>query len=220
MGFLAGLSKSGLRAGVFGGLGMLALAACSAPGGNYDKLMAEREVVGARLDSFTICHGHGCRLRSQVGLTELEWMPVADLFADPAPDARVERGRVAMAIGILEGIVGPKTGTSSDRAGTFNAMSGNDQFDCVDETTNTSVYLTLMARAGYLKWHKLEGWAGRGALLDGAWPHQSAVIQEIATGRSYAVDSWFEDNGRAAHVVPLEDWRAGWKPPGFSDSIL
>ena len=56
--------------------------------------------------------------------------------------------------------------------------------------------------------------------IDGAWPHQSAVVLEIASGKAYAVDSWFEDNGRAAHVVPLEQWRAGWKPPGFSDSIL
>lgn len=199
-----------------GGLG-----ACgSSPGGGYDKMMAERQVVGARQDSFTICHGHACRLRSQVGLTPLEWDPVADLFAEPAPDARIERGRVAMAIGMLESAVGRKAGTSGDRGGTFNAVSGNDQFDCVDETTNTSVYLTLLARAGYLKWHRLQGWAGRGAMLDGSWPHQTAVIEEIATSQSYAVDSWFEDNGRAAHVVPLEEWRDGWAPSGFVDSLL
>lgn len=200
--------------------GLMLLGACAAPGGDYDQMMAERAVVGAEREAFTICHGHGCRLRSEVALTEQEWRPVADLFAEAAPDARIERGRIAMAIGILEMAVGRKTGTAKDRAGTFNAMSGNDQIDCYDETTNTSVYLTLLARAGYLKWHKLEGWAGRGALIDGAWPHQTAVVLEIASGRAYAVDSWFEDNGRAAHVVPLEAWRAGWKPPGFSDSIL
>jgi len=212
--------RSALLVPAMAGLGLLALAACSAPGGGYDSLMAERQVVGAQREAFTICHGHGCRLRSEVGLTELEWDPVADLFAEPAPDARIERGRIAMAIGIVESAVGRKAGTSKDRGGTFNAMSGNDQFDCYDETTNTSVYLTLLARAGYLKWHKLEGWAGRGALIDGAWPHQTAVVVEIASGQSYAVDSWFEDNGRAAHVVPLVEWRSGWKPPGFSDDIL
>lgn len=212
--------RSALLMPVLAGLGLSALAACSAPGGGYDSLMAERQVVGADREAFTICHGHGCRLRSEVELTTLEWDPVADLFAEPASDARVERGRIAMAIGILESAVGRKAGTSKDRGGTFNAMSGNDQFDCYDETTNTSVYLTLLARAGYLKWHRLEGWAGRGALIDGAWPHQTAVVVEIASRRAYAVDSWFEDNGRAAHVVPLEEWRAGWRPPGFSDSIL
>jgi hypothetical protein len=196
------------------------LGACSAPGGDYDRLMAERKAVGATQDSFSMCHGHGCRLRSQVGLTPLEWDPVADLFAEPAASAEIERGRIATAIGLIEIVVGRKTGTSQDEAGTLNAVSGNYQLDCVDETTNTSIYLTLLARAGYLKWHKLEGWAGRGALIDGAWPHQTAVILELQSKRPYAVDSWFEDNGRAAHVVPLDEWRAGWKPPGFSDSLL
>jgi len=199
---------------------LLALGACTAPGGDYDQLMAERKAVGATQDSFSMCHGHGCRLRSQVGLTPQEWEPVADLFAEPAASAEIERGRIATAIGLIEIAVGRKTGTSEDEAGTLNAVSGNYQLDCVDETTNTSIYLTLLARAGYLKWHKLEGWAGRGALLDGAWPHQTAVIVELQTKTPYAVDSWFEDNGRAAHVVPLSTWRAGWKPPGFSDSLI
>ncbi len=202
------------------GLLVAALGACTAPAGKYDKMMADREVAGARLDSFTICHGHACRLRSHVGLTELEWDPVADLFAEPAASAAIERGRIATAIGLLETAVGSKAGTSSDRGGTFTATSGNDQFDCVDETTNTSVYLTLLAKAGYLKWHKLEGWAGRGIMFDGSWPHQTAVIEELKTEEPYAVNSWFEDNGRAAHVVPLADWRAGWSPPGFSDNLL
>ena len=213
--------KSAVVTPMLAGLLVATLGACAAPaGGDYDKMMAERKVVGAKQDSFTVCHGHGCRLRTQVGLTELEWDPVADLFAEPAASAEIERGRIAMAIGILETAVGPKAGTSADQGGTFNAVSGNNQFDCVDETTNTSVYLTLMARAGYLKWHKLEGWAGRGMLLDGNWPHQTAVIVEMRSGRAYVVDSWFEDNGGPAHIRPLEEWRAGWRPPGFVDSLL
>jgi hypothetical protein len=197
-----------------------ALAACSAPGGDYDDLMNERGTAWAERDSFSICHGHGCRLRSQVGLTDLEWDPVADLFAEPAASAAIERGRIATAIGILETAVGRKTGTSEDEGGTLNAVSGNLQLDCVDETTNTSIYLTLLARAGYLKWHKIEGWAGRGALIDGNWPHQTAVILELRSKTPYAVDSWFEHNGRAAHVVPLAEWRDGWTPPGFSDRLI
>ena len=95
----------------------------------------------------------------------------------------------------------------------------DDQFDCYDETTNTSTYLTLLAQAGYLQWHRIHGWAGRGSLIgsDG-WPHQTAVIVELQSRRAWAVDSWFEDNGRAAHVVPLDVWYAGWVPKGFTDS--
>ena len=196
------------------------LAACGTAGGDYDELMAERNFTGAKPESFSICHGHGCRLVSDVSLDAVEWAKVDALFAEPAASADIERARIAMATAILEEAVGRQTGTSVDTAGTFNAFSGNHQLDCVDETSNTSVYLTLMAKAGYLKWHKIEGWAGRGILFDGDWPHRSAVIVEMKTGKAYAVDTWFEDNGRPAHVVSLDTWRAGWVPPGFVDSML
>ena len=214
------------RAFLPSGLALL-VTACTVPGGKYDEMMADRGVAGASRESFTVCHGHGCRLRSQVDLAGRPWAPVADLFATPSADAAIERERIATAIGLIEDAAGRKAGTSRDVGGTLNAFgvsSGgttgfDDQFDCFDETTNTMVYLTLLAQAGYLKWHRIDGWAGRGSLIgsDG-WPHQTAVIQELATGRSYAVDSWFEDNGHAAYMVPLDAWYAGWVPEGFSDS--
>lgn len=203
------------------------LAACASPGGEHDRLMVERGVAGASRQSFILCHGHGCRLRTQLGFTEAEWRPVAELFAAPAADAAAERERIAVAIGLLEAVTGRKAGTSRDVGGTLNAFgvsSGgktgfDDQFDCFDETTNTSVYLSLLAQAGYMRWHRIKGWAGRGSLIGGGgWPHQSAVIAEVAGGRAYAVDSWFEDNGRPAHIVPLEAWYAEWVPPGFVDT--
>jgi hypothetical protein len=208
------------------GLALLS-GACTVPGGRYDQMMAERGVAGASRESFTVCHGHGCRLRTQVNLSEREWAPVADLFAEPAASAAVERDRIAEAIGLIEAAVGRQSGTSSDRGGTLNGFGVtaggttgfDDQFDCFDETTNTSVYLTLVTQAGYLKWHRIDSWAGRGSLIgSGGWPHQTAVIVEVKSQRAYAVDSWFEDNGQAAYMVPLEDWYAGWIPPGFSDS--
>lgn len=205
----------------------LLLAACQSPGGKYEQMVAERGVTDASRDSFIVCHGHGCRLRSQVGLTAQDWAPLASLFAEPAASAAIERSRIATAIGLIETAVGHQTGTSGDVGGTLNAFgvagggtTGFDnQFDCFDETTNTSVYLTLLMQAGYMKWHRIEGWAGRGSLIgsDG-WPHQTAVIVELQSGRAYAVDSWFEDNGQAAYMVPLETWYAGWIPPGFDDT--
>ena len=208
---------------------VLAIGACTVPGGKYHEMMAERGVAGASRESFVVCHGHGCRLRSQASLTAQDWAPVAALFAEPAASAAAERDRIARAIGLIEAAAGRQAGTSRDRGGTLNAVGVagggktgfDDQFDCIDETTNTSVYLTLLVQAGYLKWHEIHGWAGRGSLIgsDG-WPHQTAVIVELQSRQAYAVDSWFEDNGRPAHMVPLEEWYAGWVPPGFSDSIL
>ncbi|WP_193366884.1 hypothetical protein [Pelagibius marinus] len=209
------------------GLALLLGACTSTGGGKYDEMMAERGVAGASRDAFIVCHGHGCRLRAQLDFSEQEWAPVADLFAEPAESAAVERERIGAAIGLIEAAAGRRAGTSRDVGGTLNAFgvagggkTGFDgQFDCYDETTNTSTYLTLLAEAGYLKWHRIDGWAKRGSLIgsDG-WPHQTAVIVELQSQRAYAVDSWFEDNGHAAYMVPLEEWYAGWVPPGFTDS--
>ncbi len=214
------------RALLQAGLALLC-GACTVSGGRHDEMMAERGVAGASRESFTVCHGHGCRLRTLVDLTERDWAPVADLFAEPAASAAVERDRIATAVGLIEAAVGRQAGTAGDVGGTLNAFgvtgggtTGFDnQFDCIDETTNTSVYLTLLAQAGYLKWHHIDGWAGRGSLIgsDG-WPHQTAVIIALQSKRAYAVDSWFEDNGHAAYMVPLDAWYAGWVPPGFTDS--
>jgi hypothetical protein len=67
------------------------------------------------------------------------------------------------------------------------------------------LYLALLPR------HRVEQPRTRGYFILG-WPHTSAVIRSLTDGDRYVVDSWFEDNGRPAHVVPLKQWRVGWRP--------
>ena len=45
-----------------------------------------------------------------------------------------------------------------------------------------------------------------------AWWHQTATMRDIESGKQYAVDSWFEDNGKPAHIVDIQEWFDGWKP--------
>ena len=91
------------------------------------------------------------------------------------------------------------------------------QLDCVDETVNTTVYISLMEDDGLLDWHTLGAPADRN-IFTGAccWPQKSAVVTETASGESYAVDSWFHDNGEPAEIVPLSAWLSGWKPRGVA----
>lgn len=51
----------------------------------------------------------------------------------------------------------------------------------------------------------------RGFILLG-WPHTTAVISETVSGRRFAVDSWFHDNGQPPEIVALDIWRWGWSP--------
>jgi hypothetical protein len=92
-------------------------------------------------------------------------------------------------------------------------MEKDNQHDCVDESLNTTIYLTLLEQKGLLRHHNVEDPTVRLPIIhSGRWPHQTAVISEIETSKFYAVDSWFHDNGAKAEIVPLRKWKDGWKP--------
>lgn len=136
----------------------------------------------------------------------------------PLQSPEAERERIKTAIGLFEQKVGAKTGTSVDIHGTF-FKTGKYQLDCVDESTNTTVYLSLLQQKGLIRFHRVEGPSVRLPLIHaGRWPHQTAVITELNTSEFFAVDSWFHDNGAPAEIISLKEWKEGWKPNADSDS--
>lgn len=163
---------------------------------------------------FVICHGGGCATEVETGLDDEEWESVREEFNGVADNADAERQRIANAISLLERIIGLRTGTSGDRAGTFGNSAYPGQMDCNDEATNTTTYLKLMLREGLLRFHHPIDTKTRAFFFNG-WPHTTAVMQENNSGKKFAVDSWFHDNGEPPEIVPLELWQSGWKPEGF-----
>lgn len=162
-------------------------------------------------ENFSVCHGGSCTLVSQVSLGPAHWTQIAAVFDTPARDAAEERDRIATAIARFETIVGVLTDTSDDRPENQAGRNWQSQMDCVDESTNTTTYLRVLARAGLLRWHRVEARVTRGFFLFG-WPHTTAVVSELAGGARWAVDSWFFENGRPPVVVPLDLWKTGWRP--------
>ncbi|MGH8728743.1 MAG: hypothetical protein ACREV9_11455 [Burkholderiales bacterium] len=163
--------------------------------------------ASAETVSFSVCFEHGCANSVSITLGPSDWEIIRKLFAD-VKDAEVERERIAQSIAALETLASGNIG-AADRGGTGLAYPG--QMDCIDESTNSTNYLKLLAHDGLLRWHRVEERATRGWLIFG-WPHTTAVISEQATGERFAVDSWFYDNGIAPVIVPLEEWRRGWNP--------
>jgi len=162
----------------------------------------------ARLD---VCFDFGCKSSERVYLFEEEWREVASvLHGSTTPDE--ERYRIAQAVGAMERLVGAVTPTDVDRGS--NAFEGEDpagQMDCIDESTNTTAYLKLFQSQGLLRFHTVLERAYRApALLDQHW---AAQVEETGTGRRFAVDSWYRDNGEPAVVQSLEHWHQKRPPP-------
>lgn len=160
--------------------------------------------------SFHFCWGGTCAAIATVSLTDAEWAQVRALFNPLPRDAEDERATLRNAIGLLETIVGGKTGTSTDRAGTFGNSGWPGQLDCNDEATNSTNYLRMIKADGLMQFHEVLDTKTRGFLIFGR--HSTAVITEINSGQKFAVDSWFYDNGKPAAILPLDIWQAGWKP--------
>jgi len=162
---------------------------------------------------FEVCTGGGCAEVKQVSLTDDEWQSIASIFANArmVSNAEQERDLIALAIGAFESIVGTKTSTATDLAGTFGNSDYPGQLDCNDEAINSTTYMRLMRQNGLLKFHEVEDTRTRNFFFTG-WPHSAAVIHETASGERFAVDSWFYDNGFPATIVPFNVWKSGYIP--------
>jgi hypothetical protein len=176
----------------------------------------EQRVAGLLQDNptpaqFSVCHGNSCRLRTEVSLSTEEWTRVGALF-DPAPDdAPAERRRIARAIGLLETFTGRRANTLEDAPGMGVHWNPDGQLDCIDEATNSTTYLRMMAADRLIRFHDIGLPANRFVIT--AWgPSNTATIKETATGKTYAVESYFRYNGDPAYVLPLNLWTAGWVP--------
>jgi len=165
------------------------------------------------LNGFDVCSGGGCAEIRHLSLALEEWKKITEIFyrAGSNVDAKQERQLISMAIGEFERIVGVKTGTSTDRAGTFGNADFRGQLDCNDEAINSTTYMRLMRQGGLIKLHEVEDMRTRNFFFNG-WPHSTAVIHEVATGDRFAVDSWFYDNGFPATIVPFAVWKSGYIP--------
>jgi hypothetical protein len=173
------------------------------------------EIYGKHAPSpshFSVCYSHGCNGSADIQLSVDEWNMVRLMFNGGTLDAEAERKSIAGAVGTLETIVGKRTGTDADLGGTFAGTFRQYQMDCVDEAVNTTTYLVMMKNDGLIRLHDLREPAHRGYIIWGGWPHTAPVIVERLSGEEYAVDSWFLDNGQPPFIIPLKQWKNGWRP--------
>lgn len=169
-------------------------------------------ITGPAPERFSVCSGHTCSKVAQVALAPAQWQQVRDKFLSPSETAADERKNIARVIAFMETLIGPLTGTSNDRGRNFQGVGTDGQMDCIDESTNTTSYLTMLVQDGLVTRHSVQDRVTRGFFIFG-WPHTTAVIRDNESGERFAVDSWFLDNGEPPFILPLQVWRDGWEPP-------
>ena len=158
-----------------------------------------------------VCSAYGCRTKSKVKFSAAQIDEIRQVMKTTAKDDSPgeERRAMAYAVGWLERHVGERIGTKHDRAGMDFIGSGDpQQQDCLDEATNTTSYLTLLASYGMLKHHTVAAPFAKENYLRGisGWTHWTAVLRETANGQKWAVDSWIQKNGENPAVVEAEKW--------------
>lgn len=204
---------TGTRRAVFATCALLAMFARQTVAAGFapDTFVSGDVVTHPTPQHFSVCHGRGCAIVSQARLDEAQWARILEVFAAATRDAPEERARMAEAIARFEHFVGVMTDTADDRAENQPGANWWSQMDCIDESTNSTTYLRILAGAGLLRWHRVEARVTRGYFVFG-WPHTTAVVSETGGGARWAVDSWFHGNGAAPEIVPLELWKTGWRP--------
>ena len=163
----------------------------------------------AQADEVSICYNYSCAVSAKIELSEDVLHAVRRLLLRSG-DAAEEREAISLAIGLFEVAAGQQSPTWADKGRNVNDDGVDGRMDCIDESTNATTYLRLMENKGWLRYHRVLKRVMRAPL----WvnDHWAARIMEKQTGREFAVDSWFFDNGRPAFVVPLEEWRNGAEP--------
>lgn len=192
----------------------LALAAggCTYAGfGSVENHFASFQVPSPTGNTVHVCHAYGCQKKTKFTFSGSDVAEISKLMAKTkkADTPHEERRAVAYAVGWMEVRVGSAIGTSSDRPGMDFAASGDPtQQDCVDEATNTTSYLHVLANNGLLKHHTVGVPFSKENLLRGVsgWTHWTAVLQENTSPQRWAVDSWIYANGENPAVVEVEKW--------------
>ena len=155
-----------------------------------------------------VCSGYGCIISDRFSFTVEDNQHLIKSMANSTGTASGEREAIAQTIGLMERKARAKLRYRPDvRKAYIKNSSKRGQMDCVDESLNTTAYLKHLHALGLLKFHKPNRrYAERGFILDGRYPHKSAVITD-QTGKRWTVDSWYGDDGQSAQVMEHAKWR-------------
>jgi hypothetical protein len=155
-------------------------------------------------NTVSVCSAYGCRHKSTFTFTHQDIATLTTLMqSSRSGTAADERKAMAKAVAWIENRVGRETGTWKDRAAIdFSAAGDPSQMDCVDEATNTTSYLSVLAAHRLLNHHEVQQPMAKDGV--GRWTHYFAIIRDKSSGQRWAVDSSMRANGQEPIIMEAE----------------
>ena len=170
----------------------LLMAPASVPAFDIHGLMAEKfEELSLPVPTpsyLVVCHGFGCRERTEIGLGPTDHAHLAQFMAGGRASPASERKAIAQAIAWFERRVAPQAGTAHAiaRANRLWPTGDPSQFDCIDTSTNTMSLFEVLDQLHLLHYHTLALPVSRHLFIDGE-PHTTAVLIEAKSGEFLGV---------------------------------
>jgi hypothetical protein len=169
----------------------------------------EQGYAAPTADRIVACHGYGCARRMVLGFEPGLAARVSAAMAAGRTSAAAERQAIGEAVRLYTSFLAERFGGPPDEPRSPPSRAGqHGQMDCLDSTANTLSLLLILQARGLLTYHEVERPQARGFLLDGRWPHVTAVLSEKAGGASWAVDAWPYAPGHLPDILPLKAWFA------------
>jgi len=155
---------------------------------------------------FVVCHGYDCHYRTKIILTRTDQQAILEAFARLGTSAEGERAAISEAVVVFEERATSIIGVRDEARMAFGQARRKGQMDCVDESRNTDALLRALKSIGLLKFHDVGKRASRGMLIDGRYPHWTAVIIDDRRTK-WAIDSWYEPGGGVPDIMELKIWK-------------
>ncbi|RUM98792.1 hypothetical protein EET67_06170 [Pseudaminobacter arsenicus] len=152
-----------------------------------------------------ICHGFGCHFQSQLDLGAADARRISAILAAGRASPHAERAAVSKAVQYYESRAASVVGVRDHAKSNARQWHRRGQMDCIDESTNTRTFLLYLERRGLLKHHTVQRNVTRGFLIDGRYPHSTAVLRD-RSGEKWTIDSWYTPTGGPPDIMKLSQW--------------
>ncbi len=186
----------------------IVLAAAGIASGCATGAVSDHGYSGPLPTKLVACYGYGCRLEKRFAITPAIADRFGAIMAEGKATPEAEREALRRAIAFYEDLSANAIGARDDAKSPVMASGAPGQMDCIDESTNSRHLMLYLQARGLMAHHTVQQNVTRGALIDGRYPHWTAVIKENASGKKWAVDSWYEPAGGLPDVVDLAYWRS------------